>query len=61
MMDCVFSEQLSGSKSLDAFLALAIAGFSTAVIQFAPRFLGLFSGHRQSSKQLQPTSKGASR
>jgi hypothetical protein len=48
-----------GSDPLYAFLPLALAGFTTAVILGVQWFIGLFSDRDQSCQQDQSISKGA--
>jgi hypothetical protein len=50
---------MSGSVPLYAFLPLALAGFTTAVILGVQWFIGLFSDRDQSFEQDQSISKGA--
>jgi hypothetical protein len=50
---------MSGSDPLYAFLPLALAGLTTAVILGVHRFVETFSDHGQSFQQHQSISKGA--
>jgi hypothetical protein len=50
---------MSGSDPIYAFLPLALAGFTTAVILGVQRFVGPFSDRDQRFEQDQSISKGA--
>jgi hypothetical protein len=56
---CSLQTLMSGSDPLYAFLPLALAGFTTAVILGVQWFVGPFSDRDQSFEQDQSISKGA--
>ena len=59
MVHCSLQSWMAGSDPLYAFLPLALAGFTTAVVFSVHRFVGLFSDRDESSQQGQSISKGA--
>ena len=58
MFDCSLQSWMLGSDPLYAFLALALAALTIAVIFGVHRLAELFPGHDQSFKQYQSISKG---
>jgi len=59
ILHCSLQTWMSGSDPVYAFLPLALAGFTTAVILGVQWFIGLFSDRDQSLQQDQSISKGA--
>jgi hypothetical protein len=58
---CFAEASLPGTESFWAFLPLALAGFTTAVIFGVQWFVGLFFEHDQIPQQDLSISQGASR
>ena len=59
ILHCFLEPRMAARDPLYAFLPLALAGFTTAIIFGLHRFAELFSDHDQSVQQDQSISKGA--